>query len=150
MCKWKRLISLSLISFMWRKKDAIIKIIQNNRDLDWWFEDIKNTAVELIEDGRKCAISSGIRQESVSICVEFKLPSIYYRLWFKCGISSIFPAHYRWCLLKWKGKSEKQVSRIIADLPEVIVKIHFWIVFLKFYWFIFQCLYSYARRIRNN
>lgn len=47
------------------KKDALEDIIRNNRDLDWWFEDIKNTALNLLEEARKCAVASGIKQELV-------------------------------------------------------------------------------------
>lgn len=34
-------------------------VIEHNRDLQWWFEDIGNTLLSLIAEARECATLSG-------------------------------------------------------------------------------------------
>lgn len=45
-------------------KKGVTKIVDKNRDIDWWFKDIVKTAWRLIaEEGLDCAIKSGLSQE---------------------------------------------------------------------------------------
>lgn len=40
-------------------KNVISIVIEHNRDLQWWFEDIENTLLSLVVDARDCATYSG-------------------------------------------------------------------------------------------
>lgn len=56
---------LNVSSFFWNicQKDAISQIMEENEDLQWWFEDIEKTVIKLVGEAKGCL--SGDEQLSV-------------------------------------------------------------------------------------
>lgn len=52
-------------------KNVISIVIEHNRDLQWWFEDIGKTLLSLIADVRDCATLSGSERMFVFFFEDF-------------------------------------------------------------------------------
>lgn len=67
--KKTKILTLFFFIFIHCLKNVIKIIIEHNRDLQWWFEDIGKTLLSLVVEARDCATYSGSERTFVLFCL---------------------------------------------------------------------------------